>query len=299
MKKVILGILIFLLIFSCKTYAFLEGGEPQPLGFLPMEVGARALGMGGAFSAIADDASSAYWNPAGLVQLKEREFSFMSANLTEDRKYNYIGIVEPSTSGVFAISYAPCEVGGNPIYDNEGNFEGYSDYKYTGYLISYGTSQREGLNTGISIGYYKESFLDSRGKAWGINLGMLYELPKVSPPFESAKIGLVFQNVTGSKMKWKNTATNPSEKIPAYFKIGIAGKLFEEKLTIALDYAEKEGTRLGAEYWIKNIIGLRAGTFEGNKTFGASFKMEKYQIDYAYVEEELDNGQRLSFTARF
>jgi long-subunit fatty acid transport protein len=52
-----------------------EGGidftsSPNPLGS-----GARALGMGGAFIAIADDATAASWNPGGLVQLERPEVS--------------------------------------------------------------------------------------------------------------------------------------------------------------------------------------------------------------------------------
>jgi hypothetical protein len=41
--------------------------------FLKIQVGARALGMGGAFTAVADDATAPYWNPAGMVYLPYRE----------------------------------------------------------------------------------------------------------------------------------------------------------------------------------------------------------------------------------
>jgi hypothetical protein len=47
--------------------------------FLDTGVGARALAMGGAFVAVADDATAAYWNPAGLAQLGSREFTLMHA----------------------------------------------------------------------------------------------------------------------------------------------------------------------------------------------------------------------------
>jgi len=50
---------------------------------LGMGVGARAMGMAGAFSAVADDVSAAYWNPAGLSRLAENQFLF-SADLFED-----------------------------------------------------------------------------------------------------------------------------------------------------------------------------------------------------------------------
>jgi hypothetical protein len=37
---------------------------------LGMGIGARAIGLGGAFVSIADDASSVYWNPAGMTDIK-------------------------------------------------------------------------------------------------------------------------------------------------------------------------------------------------------------------------------------
>src|SRR5580765_1256056 len=41
--------------------------------FLKIPVGARAVAMGGAFTAIADDATSPFWNPAGMVYLPYKE----------------------------------------------------------------------------------------------------------------------------------------------------------------------------------------------------------------------------------
>ena len=45
-------------------------GSPNPVG-----AGARALGMGGAFIGVADDATAASWNPGGLIQLETPEVS--------------------------------------------------------------------------------------------------------------------------------------------------------------------------------------------------------------------------------
>src|SRR5512141_108181 len=42
--------------------------------FLKLGVGARALGMGGAFVGLSDDATAGYWNPAGLGFLQTHTF---------------------------------------------------------------------------------------------------------------------------------------------------------------------------------------------------------------------------------
>lgn len=50
-----------------------------PSSFNPVGSGARALGMGGAFIAVADDATSASWNPGGLIQLETPEISIVGS----------------------------------------------------------------------------------------------------------------------------------------------------------------------------------------------------------------------------
>ncbi len=60
-----------------------------PSSFNPVGSGARALGMGGAFIAVADDATAASWNPGGLIQLERPEISIVGASLyrTEDNSF--------------------------------------------------------------------------------------------------------------------------------------------------------------------------------------------------------------------
>src|SRR5690349_6062804 len=49
------------------------GATKYAAEFLKIPVGARAVGMGGAFCAVADDATSPFWNPAGMVYLPYKE----------------------------------------------------------------------------------------------------------------------------------------------------------------------------------------------------------------------------------
>lgn len=50
---------------------------------LVIGIGGRAIGMGGAFVSIADDASAIFWNPSGLTQLKDEQF-YLSTYLPAD-----------------------------------------------------------------------------------------------------------------------------------------------------------------------------------------------------------------------
>jgi long-subunit fatty acid transport protein len=65
--------------------------SPNPVGS-----GARAVGMGGAFIAIADDATAASWNPAGLIQLEKPEISIVGAYF--NRREDFSSDVHPEIS---------------------------------------------------------------------------------------------------------------------------------------------------------------------------------------------------------
>lgn len=68
-----LKILVFSTIFLC--YIFLQNSFGQEItnaaSFLKIGAGAKAISLGGAFVAVADDASAGYWNPAGLCKSME------------------------------------------------------------------------------------------------------------------------------------------------------------------------------------------------------------------------------------
>jgi long-subunit fatty acid transport protein len=71
--------------------------SPNPVGS-----GARAIGMGGAFIAVADDATAASWNPAGLTQLRKSEFSFAYSYFRRREEYRVAGHPEATGSSVIS-----------------------------------------------------------------------------------------------------------------------------------------------------------------------------------------------------
>lgn len=71
--------------------------SPNPVGS-----GARALGMGGAFIAVADDATAASWNPGGLIQLETPEVSVVGAGFYRSEDNSFSG--HPEASGRQSVS---------------------------------------------------------------------------------------------------------------------------------------------------------------------------------------------------
>ena len=74
----------------------------ETASFLNIGVGARSLGMGGAYTALADDANALYWNPAGLSKLEKREFTASHAELFESTRLDFLAYAHPTALGTFA-----------------------------------------------------------------------------------------------------------------------------------------------------------------------------------------------------
>lgn len=94
---------------ACLTAAAAAHAQGGPLGSdravpptpTPVGAGARPAGMANAFVAIADDASAASWNPAGLVQLERPEVSIVGEfwSTRDDFRSN----VQPEIGGMHAF----------------------------------------------------------------------------------------------------------------------------------------------------------------------------------------------------
>ncbi len=115
---------------------------------------------------------------------------------------------------------------------------------------------------------------------------------------ESLTLGVAFQNI-GTKLG--------SDPLPFIMKGGLAFR--RGSLTLAMDIAKPMDNKMyfcaGAEWWIRDIIALRAG-YKTNQdiragfTVGMGFKKDKIQFDYAYVPYgDLGSTHRVSFGMKF
>jgi hypothetical protein len=91
---------VLLLLIELLVPADVAGQEPiVPLELSYSDPGARSLGFGGAFVALADDATAAYANPAGLVQLARPEVSIEGRRWSYSTPFTESGRVEGTPSG--------------------------------------------------------------------------------------------------------------------------------------------------------------------------------------------------------
>src|SRR5258706_11871870 len=71
---------------------------------LSIPVGSRAIGMGEAYTAMADDVSSLYWNPAGIALLNQSQASFMYSKYFQDASISQAAVATPLENGGIGAS---------------------------------------------------------------------------------------------------------------------------------------------------------------------------------------------------
>lgn len=101
----ILFLALFIVTFApIWTTAFAQPSETIEIASSanPVGSGARALGMGGAFIAVADDATAASWNPGGLIRLERPEVSVVGAFFYRGEDNHFGG--HPEASGMQNVS---------------------------------------------------------------------------------------------------------------------------------------------------------------------------------------------------
>ena len=167
MKKIILLILLLITInLSASRYA----GD-----FLIIGTGVRAAGMGGAFSAIANDGSAVYWNASGLSQIKKTEASLMRAYLYKNLAvYDNFTFCQPLPGDVtIGLNWTRLSIDDIPIFSEE----------WLVYSVDYRTSHHEFNLPGTPDGQMKSTddviqFAFAKHIHKDINLGWLFfEVP--------------------------------------------------------------------------------------------------------------------------
>lgn len=281
-----------------------ESGENgQAAAYLKMGIGARAIGMGGAYSAIANDSTAVHWNPAGLASLEKDEIHTMHAVMNLDRNLDFVNYAHKlKENGVWAFSWTSFGVdeierraGDNdPNGYQPGQLLGYMEDRESSFAGSYAWKVKSDINLGITLKYLHQDLADASAQSFAMDIGVLYNINS------RFSLGAVVKELA-SDMKWDTTG-NHSDPVPFGARVGMAFKA-RPALTFAFDISKYQDVdaevHFGVEGWIQDLFALRAGIDEGDLSLGSSFKYREYEVDYSFTDRNFGDVHRISAGYKF
>lgn len=220
-------------------------------GFTTLELSTRAQGMGGAYVALSNDWGASQFNPAGLVQLKNRELGTMYTDLygLGLLTLSFISLVEPTATGAGGLSWAHLSADLEP---ETWNYDMVS-LSYTRKFPRREIPMGEVFSSwGISAKYIAHTTSWEDGSGYSLDIGFLSRGSKVS-------WGVAVQDLV-SQIKWD---TGRKEKITPTLKAGVCGYVLPSLLLLGDTELTPEDIPLsvsvGGEWWITKNIALRGG----------------------------------------
>ncbi|MEJ2626976.1 MAG: PorV/PorQ family protein, partial [bacterium] len=272
----------------------------QAGAFLRVGVGARAMGMGSAFTATANDASAIYWNPAGLGGLQSIEFVGAYSILSLDRGYNFLAACLPTNSiGTIGISWINFGVGGIEGRDLYGRVTDTFTNSENAFLFSWGKELSEQWFLGLTAKYLSHSLQSNASTGFGFDAGLLFR------PSEVFSMGITLQDIA-SQVTW-DTESSVKEKFPMVSRIGIAVSPADLPFRVGLDYVQVQnqtgGINVGAEFQLIQNGGLRVGFNNGSIGAGGFFTLpvEDYNlgVNYTFGQDPVDQSWSHRFSLVF
>ena len=275
----------------------------ETAAFLNLGVGARYLAMGGAGTALSEDANSLYWNAAGLADAK-REFTLSDMELQQGTRLDFAAYAQPTKLGTFALGGAYLSQSTIEGRDVNGHTTAGFTAADADFALGYGR-KTDLVDLGGSIKFVQSHIGSAQATTFALDLGARRQLGHVL-------LGAALRNL-GPGMKF-DTERND---LPMRLALGAAYK-FEagHALTAELTNAPRAGgtdVGFGGEFRALRNVFLRAGyttqtaiaggsSFDAARglTLGVGFRADRWTIDYAAVPMgELGSTHRFTLGARW
>jgi hypothetical protein len=299
--------------------------------FISLGVGGRALGLGGAYVALANDVSAGYWNPAGIARI-----SYPQITLMHDERfgslvnYDYGAVAYPvDRQSTLALSVmrlgvddipdtrnAGVDINGNLTYDQtrfsrvDPNLVTYFNAADWAIYLTYARSSAENFSYGANVKLIRRSMGGNSATGIGFDLGVWYA------PMDNLFFGANIQDVTTTFLAW-DTGTNelisPTLKLGSAYLIDALGGRFAPAIDFDIRFENRQSASLGhvgpvsldlhagLEYQFRNLVALRMGYSDIKQlTLGAGVRLPKLNIDYSFMKfdqtDQLGNTHRISMT---
>jgi hypothetical protein len=264
--------------------------------FLELGISARAMGMAEAFTAVSNDVSAVYYNPAGLTSLQGKELMFTYVQMPADIGYGFVGYGMPLEAVGGVVGFAAYGLNSGKMTERtygQGDFEGTGREfvaQDMALSIGYGRYLTDRFSIGINVKYVGEFYHDYTSNGWAADIGTSY-----NTGFRNFKIAMVITNF-GPDLKFIDKAY----PLPINFKFGGSIDVVQGHDNIVTVSAEGthpsdnlEKYNAGVEYTFKDRFSLRAGGRfhydEDGLTFGGGLKVplwgeSQLRLDYAYQD---------------
>jgi outer membrane protein OmpA-like peptidoglycan-associated protein len=308
-KKILLVALATFLGWTLAPQAYsqtVNGAGSTSTNFQKIGMGARAVGMGESFIAVADDATAIFWNPAGLALAKGTQFNLTHGEWLVGVTHEFFAFSQNiDRDGAFGGSVGYLGTGSFPgaLETPGGDYGGIgNDISASDYIGSVGYAQRLGnwipgdlfkkMYVGLKATVVGQSVVNVGSSGLAFDMGALYE---VTP--KTMFIGAVFQNIgttiedysqpmriqVGGSYRFRNLLMKKDRNIVSLssdihidtgmkFNIGDEYRMALGREAVALRLGYRTGGDLGA------LAGLTAGV-------GVSHRFDDFEagLDYAFV----------------
>lgn len=253
--------------------------------FLTIPVGPRATAMGGAFSAVANDATTSFWNPSGLSRMSRSELTVSTAEWLVGTRINWIGLAfkfdDDNAVGVSVnqLDYGEEEITTPEQPNGTGQKWSASDLAVS---LSYSRNLTDRFSIGGTVKYITQKIWNENASAFALDVGLLFYTE-----LEGLRLGANISNF-GTEMKLDgkdlkrpididppNAGNNPnisgsldtdSWPLPLIFTVGVAYDLnFMEQWSVTftsdavIPNNQSTHTNVGIEVNWNNMLFLRGG----------------------------------------
>lgn len=287
MKRNKLNLGSFLLIFLMAFYSA-YAGDKSKVGTVSgtqvlVPVGARSIAMGQAIIADVGGSEALYWNPAGLVRVKNSEVEFSNNSYIADINVNYfaaaINAGNMGTVGLFLKAFDFGDIMETTEDYPDGTGKTFSP-TYVTAGVAYARKITDLINAGFSMKYIYEGIMSTSASTFAFDLGVQYKLN------DNISLGVVMSNVggklrySGENLQYVNKMPNRDllaengyfeamplkSNIPSQFTFGASYKReiaegqmirLNGSFTSVNEYSDQMG--VGIEYGYNNLVFLRAG----------------------------------------
>ncbi len=290
--------------------------------FLNIDVGARAVSMGGAFVALANDPTTIYWNPAGIARLPRASFTLMHTNWLAGTNFDYGAIVIPvgafGTLGASLATLSMDEMEVRTVAQPEGTGELFSASDFAA-TLSYAINLTDRFTIGFNAKYIQSNIWNESASAFAVDIGTLF-----TTQFNGMRLGVSLSNFgtpmrmtgrdliilvdpapekDGSNDRIVSKLQTDAFDLPLILRVGVAMELIDtpmNRITVAADAVNPsdgaESINLGFEYAMRNMFFLRGGYkslfrefSEQGLTAGLGLRRKitastSLQIDYSYAD---------------